>query len=90
MAAGETCSWSEYVRLWSKVTGKEARYRQVSVEETIEASPDREFGRELADMFLYSSEVGYDGGGKERGELMGWEDIEQVSGFLLLREGRLP
>ena len=81
MAAGTTCSWSEYARLWSKTTGKPARYRQVTLEEMIDASPEREFGRELADMFLYSSEPGYDGGDEG---LVGWEGIKKVSQLSLI------
>lgn len=62
MAEGTTCSWTEYMRLWSKVTGNPARYEQVSLQEFIDSSPDKEFGREVGDMFLYSSAPGYDGG----------------------------
>ncbi|KAK7726417.1 hypothetical protein SLS57_003504 [Botryosphaeria dothidea] len=64
MAEGTTCNWSEYMRLWSKVTGHPARYEQVSLQQMIDESPDKEFGREVGDMFLYSSAPGYDGGDK--------------------------
>ncbi|KAG7091302.1 hypothetical protein E1B28_010348 [Marasmius oreades] len=62
MAEGTTCSWSEYMRIWSTVTGKPARYQQISLEQMIEESTDKELGREVGDMFLYSSSPGYDGG----------------------------
>ncbi|EKG16988.1 NmrA-like protein [Macrophomina phaseolina MS6] len=62
MAEGTTCSWTEYMRLWSKVTGLPARYEQVSLQQMIDDAPDKEFGREVGDMFLYSSAPGYDGG----------------------------
>lgn len=54
MAAGTTCSWADFVATWSKVTGKEASYRQCSVKDLAENSPDRWFGEEIADMFEYS------------------------------------
>ncbi|OMP83736.1 NmrA-like family domain-containing protein 1 [Diplodia seriata] len=75
MAEGTTCSWSEYMRLWSEVTGKPARYRQVSLQQMIDESPDKEFGREVGDMFLYSSAPGYDGGDHS---LLRAEDIRKL------------
>lgn len=62
MAEGSTCSWSEFVRLWSETTGQRAVYKQVTLDELIAATPDKEFGREVGDMFTYCSEPGYDGG----------------------------
>ncbi|KAI9042848.1 uncharacterized protein KD926_004914 [Aspergillus affinis] len=62
LAEGTTCSWSEYLALWSKVTSMEASYRQISLQELIEGTPDKEFGREVGDMLLYSTSPGYDGG----------------------------
>lgn len=75
MAEGTTCSWSEYMRLWSEVTGKPARYQQITLQQMIDESPDKEFGREVGDMFLYSSEPGYDGGDES---LLKAEDIRKV------------
>ncbi|KAF4539861.1 NmrA-like family protein [Lasiodiplodia theobromae] len=75
MAEGTTCSWSEYMRLWSEVTGKPARYQQVTLQQMIDESPDKEFGREVGDMFLYSSEPGYDGGDES---LLKAEDIRKL------------
>lgn len=62
MAEGTTCSWSEYARLWSEVTKVPLSYKQITREQLIEATPDKEFGREVGDMFAYSSDPGYDGG----------------------------
>ncbi|EAS29203.1 uncharacterized protein CIMG_07949 [Coccidioides immitis RS] len=62
LAAGSICSWSEYMRTWSLVNGLPASYEQATIEQVIEAAPDKEFGREVADMFAYSSDPGYDGG----------------------------
>ncbi|KAF9261084.1 NAD(P)-binding protein [Marasmius fiardii PR-910] len=65
MAEGTTCSWSEYMKIWSAVTKKPVRYQQVSLEQMIEESPDKECGREVGDMFLYSSSPGYSGGDRK-------------------------
>lgn len=62
MAEGATCSWTKYLRVWSEVTKVPTIYKQVTLDEFIEASPDKEFGREAGDMFAYSSDPGYDGG----------------------------
>ncbi|KAL3419262.1 NmrA-like family protein [Phlyctema vagabunda] len=72
MAEGSTCSWSEYLRIWRGATKAAVTYKQVSVEEFIEAASDKEFGRELGDMFSYSSDPGYDGG---ESSLLKKEDI---------------
>ena len=89
MAAGTTCSWTEYMRLWSEVTGRPARYRQVSLQQMIEESPDGEFGREVGDMLVYSSEPGYDGG--ERDRLLWAEDVgrevSRLTAFVGVSEG---
>lgn len=62
MAEGQSCDWTEYARIWSEVTGQKAIYKQLSEDEFIPMIPDPEFGRELADMFTYSTDPGYDGG----------------------------
>ena len=63
------------MQLWSRITGVPASYKQVTLEQFIEASPDKEFGREAGDMFAYSSEPGYDGGDES---LLQKEDIRKV------------
>lgn len=75
MAEGSTCSWTEYLCIWSEITGVKAAYRQVGLEEFIENEGDREFGREAGDMFDYSSEPGYDGGDSG---LLKAEDLRKV------------
>ncbi|KAJ9191950.1 hypothetical protein DTO164E3_8600 [Paecilomyces variotii] len=75
IAAGSTCSWTEYMRLWSKITRVPSSYRQVSPEAMIDELPDKEYARELADMFLYSSDPGYDGGD---GSLLGVDEIREA------------
>lgn len=75
MAEGETCSWSEYQRIWSRVHKISTHYRKATLESFIETSPDIEFGRELGDMFVYSTDPGYDGGDKT---LLKAADIRKV------------
>ncbi|PYI12637.1 NAD(P)-binding protein [Aspergillus sclerotiicarbonarius CBS 121057] len=75
MACGTRCSWAEYMRIWGEVNLVSARYRQITLEELIERTPDREFGREVGDMFTYSTDPGYDGGD---GELLTALDIENA------------
>ncbi|KAI3081247.1 hypothetical protein CBS147353_3004 [Aspergillus niger] len=65
MAYGSYCSWAEYMRIWGRVNSVPASYRQITLEELTEQTPDPEFGREVGDMFTYSTDPGYDGGDKE-------------------------
>ncbi|KAI1910969.1 hypothetical protein LOZ66_001959 [Ophidiomyces ophidiicola] len=81
IAAGTFCSWQEYMRIWSRVTGVASSYEQVTVEQMKEASPDKEFGREVGDMFAYSSDPGYDGGDKS---LLRADDLRAVSPSIIL------
>lgn len=91
MAEGTTCSWTEFMRIWSEVTGQKTKYQEVTIEQFALASPDREFGWEAGDMFAYSSDPGYDGGDET---LWKSEDIRKVSspdfqiygGMLISRE----
>lgn len=76
MACGSYCSWAEYMRIWGRVNSVPASYRQITLEELMEKTPDPEFGREVGDMFTYSTDPGYDGGDKE---LLTAEDIRNVS-----------
>ncbi|KFY35267.1 hypothetical protein V494_06067 [Pseudogymnoascus sp. VKM F-4513 (FW-928)] len=75
MAAGSECSWSEFIRLWSRQTGVSAKYKQVSIEEFSALAPDEAFGAEAGDMFAYSSDPGYDGGDRT---LLKAEDIRKA------------
>lgn len=75
MAEGTTCTWPDFIKTWGKITGKTVSYRQISPEEMIAATPDRECGIEVAYMFSYTSDPGYDGGM----DLLKASDIEKVS-----------
>ncbi|SPO04493.1 related to nitrogen metabolic regulation protein nmr [Cephalotrichum gorgonifer] len=61
MAAGTFCTWPEWIETWSRVTGAAASYAQVPYEEMVSAVGEDELGREVADMFTYTSDPGYDG-----------------------------
>lgn len=61
---GETSlvSWKEYMRIWGQLLGvRKSEYREVSIQSYDEAIPGG-FGKELAEMFHYMGEFGYDGG----------------------------
>lgn len=62
MVEGTTCSWSGYLRIWSEITRIPASYKQVSLAEYVDATPDKELGREVWDMWDYCTDPGYDGG----------------------------
>ncbi|KAL1855580.1 hypothetical protein Plec18167_004083 [Paecilomyces lecythidis] len=75
MAASSMCSWTEYMHLWSKINRVPASYKQISLQDMVNALPDEEYARELADMFIYSSDPGYDGGD---GSLWGVDEIREA------------
>ncbi|KAL7932529.1 NAD(P)-binding protein [Trichoderma chlorosporum] len=74
MAAGTNCTWPEFIQTWSKVSGVPATYRQISPEEMIAVTGEPQLGGEITDMFLYSSQPGYDGGM----EVLQAEDIRKA------------
>lgn len=69
-------TWPEYLRTWSKIVGQPTKYQEVTLEQFIGMTPDKPFGREAGDMFLYSSSPGYDGGDSLT---LKAADIEKVS-----------
>lgn len=85
MAAGTTCTWPEFLDTWAKVNNVQASYKQVSPEEMIEATEDRETGIEVAAMYSYSSDPGYDGGMN----LLTAIDLEKVSNAAYRPQPRL-
>lgn len=76
LAEGSTAPWSEYLRAWSDHNGVKTKYQEVTLEQFVEVSPDRDFGIEAGDMFSYSSDPGYDGGDET---LLKAKDIRAVS-----------
>jgi hypothetical protein len=53
-------SWTEYAALWGKVHGVECRFERLDRQILEQAVPGG-IGEEMADMFEYISEFGYDG-----------------------------
>ena len=61
LGAGTMISWADFLKLWCDIQGKPyGGYDNVSVEDVDKAMPGG-LGRELAEMFAYASEFGYDG-----------------------------
>ncbi|KAF2136553.1 uncharacterized protein K452DRAFT_353875 [Aplosporella prunicola CBS 121167] len=61
LGASAEVSWSEYMGVWGRVLGVEkAAFEQVSVQSFDDALPGG-YGLELADMFAFMGEVGFDG-----------------------------
>jgi hypothetical protein len=76
MAEGSTAPWTAYLDAWGKHNGVKTKYQEITLEQFIEACPDKDFGIEAGDMFTYSSDPGYDGGNKN---LLKATDIRAVS-----------
>jgi hypothetical protein len=76
MAAGTWCTWPEWIQTWGRVVGvADVSYKQITVDEFDRAIPGG-FGREIGEMFEYTSDPGYDGG--DAGVLR-LEDLKKVS-----------
>lgn len=74
IAAGTICTWPEWIKTWGEVTGLPVSYKQVTPHEMIAMTEDRDAGIEVAYMFSYSTDPGYDGGMS----LLTAEDIRKV------------
>ena len=64
MAAGQWCTWPEWIKTWAKIVGvppENVEYKQVGLDVYSKAFPGG-FGQELGEMFEYSGSPGYDGG----------------------------
>ena len=76
MAAGTWCTWPEWIRTWGKVVGQsKVSYKQITVEDFDRAIPGG-FGKEIGEMFEYTSDPGYDGGDAE---VLRLDDLNKVS-----------
>lgn len=76
--AAEYATWPEFAAAWTRVTGRPLAYREVGFDEMVAATPDHDCGVEVALMFAYSSDPGYDGGM----DLLKAEDLRKVSSRL--------
>ncbi|KAK4186711.1 hypothetical protein QBC35DRAFT_386600 [Podospora australis] len=80
--AGEYLSFSDWAKAWSKATGLTIKYKEVTFDDMVNETPDRDAGIEVALMFVYSDHPGYDGGLKP----LTAEDLRKVCLFKLWRE----
>lgn len=58
---GSLISWNEFAALWGKVHGVTCRFERLD-RNVIESAVPGGIGEELADMFEYIGDFGYDGG----------------------------
>ena len=76
MAAGEWCNWRDWIKKWARGMGideSKVGYEQVGVNEM--SAGMGEFGKEVAEMYEYSTWPGYDGGVP----MLKGEDLRKVS-----------
>lgn len=76
LAEGSTAPWTEYLRAFSDLNKVKTNYQEITLEQFIQACPDKAFGEEAGDMFAYSSDPGYDGGDET---ILKAKDIRAVS-----------
>jgi hypothetical protein len=76
--AGEYLSWPDFAKAWARVTGASVTFKENTFDELVDSIPDRALGIEVALMFVYSSDPGYDGGM----EVLKAEDLRKVSACL--------
>ncbi|OAL55209.1 NAD(P)-binding protein [Pyrenochaeta sp. DS3sAY3a] len=74
MAASAWLAWPDWIALWGEVTGVKTSYKQVSVED-LDAYMPGGAGREIGEMYEFSSKDGYNAG--QGGTLMTW-DLEKM------------
>ncbi|KAM0328256.1 hypothetical protein ACHAQA_005665 [Verticillium albo-atrum] len=74
MAEGTTCSWTDWIQAWGKLTGLPVAYKQIPFDEMVEAAGEKDTGIEVALMFEYTTDPGYDGGM----ELLRAEDLRKA------------
>ena len=61
LAYGDMMSHNEYLKIWAKHNGVQARFRQITVDDCDKAAPGG-FGREAGESWTYFEEFGYAGG----------------------------
>ncbi|KAL2061271.1 hypothetical protein VTL71DRAFT_7544 [Oculimacula yallundae] len=58
LAFGDLLTWSEYVALWSRITGHPAAFEKSTVEALDKVAPGG-FGDEIGEMYAYAQDFGY-------------------------------
>jgi len=58
LAFGDLLLWSDYVKLWSKITGVPAAFEHSTVETMDKLAPGG-YGEEIGEMYAYAQDFGY-------------------------------
>lgn len=58
---GDRLLWADYVKLLSQITGIPTAFEKTTVEEHSQLAPEG-YGAEMAEMYGYAQDFGYDGG----------------------------
>lgn len=58
LAFGDLLLWSDYVKLWSKITGVPATFEHSTVEMMDKLAPGG-YGEEMGEMYAYAQDFGY-------------------------------
>ncbi|KAM7185740.1 hypothetical protein V8F20_011677 [Naviculisporaceae sp. PSN 640] len=75
MAAGSFLPWGEYIKLWGEILGVKTHYKEIDFNGMVATCPeDPDTGIEVAHMYMYASDPGYDGGM----ELLTAEDLRKA------------
>jgi hypothetical protein len=71
MAASEWLTWPDWIKIFGKVMNVTTSYKQITVDELDDGGP----GREIGEMYEFSSKYGYNA--NQMGTLKTW-DLEKV------------
>lgn len=74
MAASVWLTWPQWIELFGEIKGVKTSYKQISVDEMDAYAPGG-VGREIGEMYEFSSGMGYNA--KQKDTLMRW-DLEKV------------
>ncbi len=74
MAVSEWLTWPDWIKIWGEVTGVRTSYKQTTVEDLEQHIPG-EAGREIGEMYQFSSDFAYNA--FQADSLKTW-DLEKV------------
>ena len=61
LAYGSMISWDSWMKLWCEINGVKGSFKSMSLDDFDKSFPGG-FGREGGESFVFSSDLGYDGG----------------------------
>jgi hypothetical protein len=79
MAASEWCTWPKWIKQWGEVSGVATSYKQVTVED-FDAEIPGGAGKEIGEMYAFSSEYGYNADQKDTLKTWDLEKVRQLIG----------